>query len=351
MSDTRVHAPVFAALTVAAPLAACGEAKNDSTPTAAKAAKATAELPQGRIAFRRWLDYDQTHGAIFTVGTDGTAEQQVTDPDPGWTDDFPDWSPDGRLIAFQHCPSPPNYDHGPCSIWTVDAEGGAPHKVDFQCRRGACDSSGPAWTPDGRLIATHRTGRVREFDGESLVEQAALEVIDLRSGHHETIHKRTGWTGGMENPQVSRDGRTVVYARLNSVRSKPVEGAALFAVGIDGSGDHQVASWELGGGDHASFSPGGEILFRSFENDDSKQSDYWTVRPDGTGLKQLTHFKIGTRVLKASYSPDGDWIVYGSDYGHGKADLYVMRADGSDRRQLTHSEWWDSAPDWGPTPH
>ena len=74
------------------------------------------------------------------------------------------------------------------------------------------------------------------------------------------------------------------------------------------------------------------------------------MRPDGTGLKQLTHFKIGTLVLKASYSPDGDWIVYGSDYGNGKADLYVMRADGTGQRQLTHSEWWDSAPDWGPTP-
>ena len=111
-----------------------------------------------------------------------------------------------------------------------------------------------------------------------------------------------------------------------------------------------MASWELGGGDHPSFSPDGAILFRSFENDDSKQSDYWTVRPDGSGLKQLTHFQLGTLVLKASYSPDGDWIVYGSDYGNGNADLYVMRADGTGQRQLTRSEWWDSAPDWGPTP-
>ena len=330
--------------------AACGDAKNDSTPTAAKAAEATAELPQGRIAFRRWSDYDQTRGAIFTVRTDGTGEQQVTDPDPGWSDDVPAWSPDGRLIAYQHCPSPPNYEGKPCSVWTVDAGGGTPRRVDFRCRRGGCDTRSPAWTPDGQLIATLGQGRIRKFGVEPQRQQSSLEIIDPRSGRQRTIHRRRGWAGGTENAQVSPDGRTVLYTRDNSVLSEPLLGQALFAVGIDGSDHHQVASWELGGGDHASFSPEGAILFRSYENNENKQSDYWTVRPDGTGLKQLTHFKIGTLVLKASYSPDGDWIVYGSDYGNGKADLYVMRANGTGQRQLTRSKWWDSAPDWGPTP-
>jgi len=352
MIDTTLHARVGATLAllgVVGALAACGESKNDAAPTAAKAATAPAELPQGRIAFRRWLDPDQTHGAIFSVRTDGTAEQQVTDPKPGSVDDFPDWSPDGRLIAYQHCPSPPNYARKPCSIWTVNADGGSARKVDFHCR-GACDVAGPAWTPDGRLIATVSQGRTREFGGQPNVQQSSLEVIDLRSRRQRTIHKRTGWVGGTVNAQVSRDGRTVVYQRYNSSRSEPPFGQAMFAVGIDGSNNHRVTSWELGGGDHPSFSPDGAILFRSFENDDSKQSDYWTVRPDGSGLKQLTHFQFGTLALKASYSPDGDWIVYGSDYGNGNAALHVMRADGTGQRQLTHSEWWDSAPDWGPTP-
>jgi TolB protein len=93
----------------------------------------------------------------------------------------------------------------------------------------------------------------------------------------------------------------------------------------------------------------GLIVFRSFEGDDSEQSDFWTVRSDGTGLRQLTHFKEGTLVLSASYSPDGAWIVFGSD-GAGGADLHVMRADGTGRRVLASTQWWDSAPDWEPTP-
>jgi TolB protein len=95
------------------------------------------------------------------------------------------------------------------------------------------------------------------------------------------------------------------------------------------------------------FSPDGRILFRSFEDDDSRQSDFWTMRHDGRDLEQLTHFEQGTLVLSASYSPDGEWIVYGSG-GAGGADLHVMRADGSESRVLTSTKWWDSAPDWAP---
>jgi Tol biopolymer transport system component len=62
---------------------------------------------------------------------------------------------------------------------------------------------------------------------------------------------------------------------------------------------------------------------------------------------QLTHFKAPTLVLSSSYSPDGAWIVHASDGVDGNADLYVMRADGSENHPLTRTPTWDSAPDWG----
>jgi TolB protein len=84
------------------------------------------------------------------------------------------------------------------------------------------------------------------------------------------------------------------------------------------------------------------------EQDETKQSDYWTVRPDGTDLTQLTHFRQPTLVLSTSYSPDGKWIVYGTDGVDANADVFVMRADGTDCRPVTRTKLWDSAPDWGP---
>jgi Tol biopolymer transport system component len=341
MIHARLAGLTAAALLTLGVTAGCGGSDNQSTAAARPTTAQQPQLPSGRIAFRRWLDDAKTHGAIFTVRTDGTGERQLTDPDEG-ADDYPDWSPDGRLITYQHCE-----EGQACSVWTVNPDGGEPREVRFHCKLSACDASGPGWTPDGHLIATVEQGGVRTVGGAPQIQQSAITVVDLRSGNQRTIYKRTDWAGGVLTPQVSPDGRTVIYTAENSARSKPPFGKAMFAVDIDGSNHHQVASWKLGGGDGPVFSPDGLILFRSFEGDDSKQSDYWTVRPDETGLKQLTHFEQGTLVVSASYSPDGAWIVYGSD-GDGGADLHVMRADGMGSRLLSSTQWWDSAPDWGP---
>jgi hypothetical protein len=44
---------------------------------------------QGQIAFRRWLDPDQTEGALFTMNPDGSHIRQITHPPNGWRDDDP----------------------------------------------------------------------------------------------------------------------------------------------------------------------------------------------------------------------------------------------------------------------
>ena len=64
-------------------------------------AEATFPDDNGRIAFRRFLDADQTTGAVFTVNPDGSGEVQVTRPRAGFVDRNPDVSPDGRRIVFQ----------------------------------------------------------------------------------------------------------------------------------------------------------------------------------------------------------------------------------------------------------
>src|SRR5262245_42954657 len=120
-STRRILAGLGVGLVVVA--AGCGERERSTTATAATAHAAqgpSAELPHGRIAFRRFLGEDRTRGAIFVMRTDGSGERQLTDPE-GWNDDYPDWSPDGRLIAFQSCGP-----ERPCSVWTVDANGGQP---------------------------------------------------------------------------------------------------------------------------------------------------------------------------------------------------------------------------------
>jgi TolB protein len=329
--------------------AGCGGSDEQSPKagaTSGPTVAANVELPGGRVAFRRFLDDAQTHGAIFTVNLDGSDERQLTDPPVGYVDDQADWSPDGKRIAFERCA-----EGEPCQVFTVATGGGGPQKVEARCELGpVCDLANPAWTPDGRLVVTLAQGRERSDPAtdDNWIQQSAVELLDLDNGRQRTIVERRDWTGDANSPAVSPDGRTVIYIRLNSWRSEPAGRQAIFAVNFDGSEQRRLTPWELGAGDHPVFSPDGTILFRSYEHDETKQSDYWTVRPTGKDLTQLTHYKQGALVLSTSYSPDGKWIVNATNGVEGNADIFVMRADGTGNTPVTHSKLWDSAPDWGP---
>jgi Tol biopolymer transport system component len=342
----RRNASQFASIAVAAALGVVCVGCGAATPTASTdtAARGGARLPAGRIVFRRFLDEAQTQSALFTVRSDGSAERQVTHPPAGTTDDQPDWSPDGKLIAFERCS-----DAAGCHAFTVAAGGGPPHQVHVRCQlAGACDVSGPTWTPAGQLVVVLAQGREKVNGGQRQIQQASLELLDLARGTQRTILKRPQWAGDIAAPAISADGRTVVYTHANSWLSVPADAASLYTIGIDGSANRRITPWKLGGGDHPAFSPDGSILFRSYEDEETRQSQFMTVEPDGTGLKQLTHFTEGTPVLSASYSSDGRWIVYAAGGAGGNANLYVMRADGTDSRPLMRTGAWDSAPDWGP---
>ena len=336
-------------LVIAVLAAGCGGSDEQSPKAGALSGPTVAanvELPGGRIAFRRFLDDAQTHGAIFTINLDGSDERQLTDPPVGYVDENPDWSPDGKRIAFERCA-----EGEPCQVFTVAADGGPPHQVEARCElRPVCDLANPAWTPDGRLVVTLAQGRERSdpASDENWIQQSAVELLDLDNGRQQTIVERRDWSGDAGAPAVSPDGRTLIYTRLNSWKSKPAGQQAIFAVNFDGSENRRLTPWELEGGDHPVFSPDGPILFRSYEHDETKQSDYWTVHPNGKDLTQLTHYKQGTLVLSTSYSPDGKWIVNATNGVEGNADIFVMRADGTGNTPVTHSKLWDSAPDWGP---
>lgn len=63
--------------------------------------------------------------------------------------------------------------------------------------------------------------------------------------------------------------------------------------------------------------------------------DIYEANPDGTGLVNLT--RSHGYDAEGAYSRDGKLIVF-SSYRSGSMNLYTMKADGSDVRQVTHTE-------------
>src|SRR5690606_23476479 len=73
------------------------------------------------------------------------------------------------------------------------------------------------------------------------------------------------------------------------------------------------------------------------------------VRRAGRGVRAgRPHTADGGRHNKApSFSPDGQWIAFASNL-RGDNNVFIMRVDGSDWRQLTTQPSADWQPRWGP---
>src|SRR5499427_5172762 len=73
--------------------------------------------------------------------------------------------------------------------------------------------------------------------------------------------------------------------------------------------------------------------------------DIYTANPDGSGLKRLTNF--GAYTAEGTLSPDGKTIVFTS-LKDGDLDIYTMNTDGTNVRRLTNAPGYDGGAFWSP---
>ncbi len=91
----------------------------------------------------------------------------------------------------------------------------------------------------------------------------------------------------------------------------------------------------------------GRLTFSSNRDGDL---EIFTMRPDGTGVKQLTKNKVED--FSAAFSPDGRKIVFVRDIllsdGSEDREIFIMNADGTGERRLTFSSGDDDDPTFAP---
>ena len=84
----------------------------------------------------------------------------------------------------------------------------------------------------------------------------------------------------------------------------------------------------------------------AYVSDIGENEEIFSMRPDGSDPRNLTNNPAND--FSASYSPDGRSIAFASDRD-GQPELYVMRADGSRQQRITFSAgMFEVDPTWSP---
>jgi len=338
---------------------------------AATLAGATAPGANGPIAFSRYRTFvlnRPVRREIWVANPDGSGLHRLTRVKPNYVDEYPNWAPDGSRLVFTRCAprsdAAPAWAADPCTIWTVNADGTGQRMLTPRCRAGTaspCPVDGdPAYSPDGRWVAFDRdqsTGKA--VDSKLLISNTAL------------AHTRVVFTYGRKPgvPEVgvpvwSPDGKWLAFevCNCNGRRYKPVGVSAVYVIGVDGKGLHRVTPWKLSAGARDWSPDGSRILITSTTADNGDPGpaggNLYTVRPDGTDLRQITHLATSDGVQIGSYSPDGTSIVFTTKAGATAStlggeprlwpDVFTIKTDGTGLTNITRSTNWEGTPDWAP---
>jgi Tol biopolymer transport system component len=264
-------------------------------------AQATFRGANGLLAYQAQVG---GHVQLFTVRPDGSEARQLTKfTDSDATNAA--WSPDGKTIGF-------NREWGPnkLQLYTMNADGSGLHALDRRLRGTV------GWLPDGKHILTLRNLR--------------WTIVSARG----TQPRDAGIPGSGASQCVLADGKRAVFiATLGRADGK----AAIFVAQIGGGSGSlkRITPWETLA-DKIDCSPDGtRVAFSAPGFGGPRSSNLYTIRTDGTGLRQLTH-DHGGKLNDGldSWSPDGKKIAFISNRS-GTYEIYTINVDGSSIKQIT----------------
>ncbi len=238
-------------------------------------------------------------------------------------------------------------EHGSLSsLYTVRPDGSGLRRVTVPpTRQDLGGDSGPVWSPDGRRLVFERN---LPYWGS---DRFRLNAVSARGGIAKPL------TQGPFDvmPSVSPNGKRIAFTRL--VASVVAPAISLFTVNARGQRPSQL----LAGGYDLSpaWSPDGTtIAFTRLASgtDAIEEADLFLAAADGSNVRPLTP---GVKGVSPAWSPDGSRLAFVSLADHNGAscpasscppngEIYVVGADGSGLRRLTHSRADDEHPTWSP---
>jgi TolB protein len=244
---------------------------------------------------------------------------QLTDGDG--LDYQPDWSPDGKTVAFAR------YTGQAVELMALDMTDGS---VVSLTRNGAVNTQ-PRYSPDGRHIAwvtTADDGHFRVAIADSA--DRPLKWHMLRPARESAVYRYyySSWDHEL-SPTWSPDGKELILVANTEI---PYGTGALWRVAIDGDAEPvavqvEETSWQTG----PDWSPDGKrVIYSSYLGRQWHQ--LWITTTDGHGYPfPLTYGDYD--ITAARFSPAGDHIAYISNQD-GELSLWVQDTVGGKRQRV-----------------
>jgi len=258
-------------------------------------------------------------GEIYVVREDGSGLRRLT----GRIVDVstPEWSPDGRAIAFES-------RQLPARVKIVTLDGSPPRPVGPTLEWPAY----PDWSPDGRRIAVIH--RVRA----DITKPPLSSVLVFPPGGNTARRLTKARRGELGSPTWSPDGSTLAFlwypcASTGSCR------ADVRLVDEDGGADRRLVLLPDSSVDGIAWSPAGDALAGA-----SGLAGIWSLRRGQARPLRLTRNDADAQPV---WSPDGRAIAFTRldfNYGGSQDAIFVIGSDGRGLRRIAYGH----QPSWQP---
>jgi Tol biopolymer transport system component len=273
------------------------------------------------------------------------------------------WSSNGRRVALATGSFPR------VALHVVDADGSNRRALT---RRFVATSITPVWSPNSRRIAFELYD-----DGCH-----SLYVVNAVGGGLKRLSKGRGCTGGDEDMAWSPDSKRIVFTNVQRLVVMDADGGNRRLL----TRDPQVIPHE--NFDDKVWLPGVILFinttFRSGTRDRDREWHLFSIKPDGSGLKDLTpdvrqvqafavapdrrtiaYETTGERIFlvdlegsnsrewaadawHATWAPNSRRIAFTRSRGAFSTDIYAMNVDGSAIRNLTRTPAMECCATWRP---
>lgn len=277
-------------------------------------------------------------GSIYTMEADGSDRAQLTDGDRYYeghvVDGSPQWSPDGKLIAFDRGQAAHPFGLGDYSneVWVMRADGS--HARPLLPGTGRRTEDGVvSFLPSGEIVIARGGARHTHY-----------VAVDPGTGHTRRLRGLRAFYDLAFSPDGKRvaghhfPSRSLVVAKADGTNVRPIaQKASAPAWSPDGRRLAFVSEVDHNG------------EWCEFEGPCDIRGEIYVSDADGDHQRRLTFEKGDDRAPR--WSPDGERIAFQSDrnwpYFY-DTEIYSIRPDGSCLTWLTNGAIESRSPAWSP---